>query len=107
MEAFSSSLQKRAQDGGSTCHPKCEELQISHVCFANDLFILDGADVRSINIMKGILDDFSHMPGLFPNPQRSSSFISDACENLKSDIFAMFNMEVKEYQELRRSYNLY
>lgn len=70
MEAFSTLFQRKIQNGNFTFHPKCSEMQISHVCFADDLFNFSGADANSIEVIKMALADFSSMSGLFPNIQK-------------------------------------
>lgn len=80
MEAFSCLLNRRAQRVNFVYHPKCVELQITHVCFADDLFIPAGADCAAISIVKGPLEDFSNMSGLFPRAQKRSISICDTEE---------------------------
>lgn len=58
MADFFRLFQRKIQNGEFTYHLKCAELQVSHVCFDDDLFIFAGADVRSINVIKEALTDF-------------------------------------------------
>lgn len=58
MEAFTAMLTFRTQNLAFTFHPKCKELNISHLIFADDLFILSGADANSFQIVKDVLHDF-------------------------------------------------
>ena len=71
MKALSSLFKRKIQNGGFTFHSKCSKIQISHVCFADDLFIFAGANIGSIRVINDALTDFSAMSGLFPNSQKN------------------------------------
>ena len=63
MEAFSCTLDKKVQHTGFIFHPKCEELKINHVIFTDDLFIMCGANISSLEIMKEEIIDFGDVSG--------------------------------------------
>lgn len=51
IEYLSKSLQKRTKEGFSY-HKDCTEMKLTHLCFANDLFIFSNGYRRSIEIIK-------------------------------------------------------
>lgn len=58
MEAFFLAYSTRDLRMGASLisyNPNCAELKISHVCFADDLFILANADVSSVNVINRAL----------------------------------------------------
>ena len=59
MEAFSCILKTHIQSSSFQFHPKCENLQVSHVCFVDDLFLLSAANVESVNVLKQTLEEFN------------------------------------------------
>lgn len=67
MEAFSSLLTQNIGTGDFQYHPKCQSLGISHVAFADDLFILNGAHSESLQIILNTLKQFYGFSGLQPN----------------------------------------
>lgn len=75
--------------GQFTFHPKCSELSISYLAFADDLFLLSGADCSSIGIIKEVLDEFFHSSGLKPNLQKSLIFFSGVSNEVKDDILRL------------------
>lgn len=77
MAAFISMLQHRNSQGQFTFHPKCLDFQISHLVFADDLFVLCGADIDSYyQVVKGMLDDFYLYSGLRLNMDKSTIFFA-------------------------------
>lgn len=82
MEGFYSILHSKSITSPFTFHPKCKELQLHHIAFANDLFVLCGADQGSSTV-KSALDDFYSFSGLSPNLQKSAAYYSGVSSNLK------------------------
>lgn len=56
-------------------HITCR-LQLSHVIFADDLFILCGADATSFHLVNDVWADFHLLSGLKPNLLKSRVFFS-------------------------------
>lgn len=76
MEGFSATLHHRINHLNFTFHPTCAELQISHVIFADDPFILCGANSTSFQLVCKFLDDFDLYSGLRPNLDKSIIFFA-------------------------------
>nr|GEV47910.1 hypothetical protein [Tanacetum cinerariifolium] len=55
-------------------HAWCKDLQLTHICFTDDLMIFCNRDVQSIYVVKKSLNDFSKVSGLFPNLKKSTIF---------------------------------
>ena len=55
MEAFSLSLSKAVLHPRFDFHPKCKQIKLSHLCFADDLFLFAKGNVDSVQIT---LDDW-------------------------------------------------
>ncbi|GKD09821.1 hypothetical protein Tco_1189506 [Tanacetum coccineum] len=65
MEVFTLILQKHIrEDGKFRYHWGCKELEISHLCFANDLLVLCHGDANSVKVVKRAMDLFSSISGL-------------------------------------------
>jgi hypothetical protein len=39
-------------------HPRCRKLKLNHLCFVDDLLIFSAASIRSVKVIKDVLDDF-------------------------------------------------
>lgn len=75
MEGFTALLQYRVRQCEEfVFHPRCRSLDITHLIFADDLFVLCGAEQGSFQVIADSLDDFNHFSGLKPNMGKSSSF---------------------------------
>lgn len=54
-------------------HPKCKELQLTHLCFTDDL-IFTSADADSVRVIQTRLGEFSRLAGLCANSLKSEIF---------------------------------
>lgn len=86
MEGFSALFQYKMDQNGFVFHPKCEALQISHLIFADDLFVLSGADPQSFRTIQEALQDFLLFSGLKPNLQKSSIYLARVTQTHRSEL---------------------
>mgnify|MGYP004713023607 CR=1 FL=1 len=75
MEAFTQLFDANTASFGYNFHPRCAKFQISHISFADDLFILVAATQQSMLTIKATLEEFSAMSGLNPNLAKSELFM--------------------------------
>lgn len=83
MEAFSALLSFRVGLGQFSYHPRCRGLNLHHLVFADDLFIMCSATVSSFTLIDQLLKDFHAFSGLKPNISKSSIFFAGVNEELK------------------------
>jgi hypothetical protein len=57
-------------------HRGCEEMKLTHLCFADDLFMFCGGDKESVGWLKEKLHQFHRISGLQVNDQKSCVYIS-------------------------------
>lgn len=57
MDAFSFILQSRIGQGGFSYHPKCAAINLSHLAFADDMFIVCGATPQSFETINSVLKE--------------------------------------------------
>ncbi|GJZ59819.1 RNA-directed DNA polymerase, eukaryota, reverse transcriptase zinc-binding domain protein [Tanacetum coccineum] len=68
MEVFNLIMkQKIKEDNSFKYHHGCKSLEISHLCFADDLLVMCHGDVNSVKVIKRALDTFSDVSSLHPN----------------------------------------
>ena len=84
MEAFSRSLYVAARAPNFEFHPKCEGIKLTHVSFADDIFLFAGGTTSSVRVIMDELNKFENFSGLQVNKKKSAIFlagISDAIRN--------------------------
>ena len=89
MEAFSRSLSKTVLHPRFDFHQKCKEIKLSHLCFADDLFIFAKENVDSVQITMDELTKFEAFLEMQVNKQKSAVFLAGIEDNVKSTILDM------------------
>lgn len=56
-------------------HPKCKPLEITHLCFADDVMIFTKGNERAVSVVQGILHSFSAVSGLSVSVNKSAVFL--------------------------------
>lgn len=79
MEVFHK-LMVQATTSGFKFHPKCERVNLTHLCFADDLMIFTAGDLTSIQKVKSVLEQFKEISGLQANSLKSEVFLSGVSE---------------------------
>lgn len=65
MEIFSRILLCKVQEFSIfKFHPKCKELQLTHLCFADNLMIFARADLHSIGVIQADITEFNQHAGI-------------------------------------------
>ncbi|GKA63577.1 hypothetical protein Tco_0763183 [Tanacetum coccineum] len=87
MEILTLILQRRVRTSESfRYHKQCEELQITNVCFAYDLFILARGDVESARVIMESLNEFKQVSMLIPSISKSTAFFCNVVNQVKMAI---------------------
>ncbi|XP_021994822.1 uncharacterized protein LOC110891434 [Helianthus annuus] len=90
MEVLTCQLQHASSiDSSFRFHNKCQRQRIINLCFADDLFLFARGDVRSVSCIMNALSQFSHMSGLIPNVQKSTSFFCNVPQHVKEAILGI------------------
>ncbi|GJT19247.1 RNA-directed DNA polymerase, eukaryota, reverse transcriptase zinc-binding domain protein [Tanacetum coccineum] len=95
MEVLNLIIQSQiVQKGNFKYHSGCEELKITNLCFADDLFILCNGDCESVKVIKLALEEFGSTSGLVPNLGKSTMFYRYINEDLKNKILEIVSFAV-------------
>lgn len=76
MEYLSRSLCALKLNKNFKFHPKCAKLNITHLCFADDLLLFARGDLESISTMNKCFQQFSCASGLKANLDKSCAYFS-------------------------------
>ena len=86
MEAFSRSLAMAASRQGFQFHPRCKEINLTHLCFADDMFLFSGGTLSSVQVYMDELNRFACFLGLQVNNQKSAIFIAGVSDEVRNDL---------------------
>ncbi|XP_020243132.1 uncharacterized protein LOC109821353 [Asparagus officinalis] len=86
MEYLSRKLRVLKNDRLFKFHPKCSQLNITHLIFADDLLLFAKGDVYSVHKLFQCVKEFSAVSGLEANPEKCSVFFGGIDESVKSSI---------------------
>lgn len=67
-------------------HWGCDELQLTHLCFADDLILFCHGDSQSVEVLKRALDEFSSVSGLFPSMDKCTTFFGHVSRSVQEEI---------------------
>src|SRR5581483_333322 len=87
MEGFSLIFKQCISEATSFgYHQGCHDLELTHLCFADDLFVFTRGDVHSVEILKKALSLFALRSGLAPNLQKSDVFFGNVSPSVRDAI---------------------
>lgn len=87
MEGFAMIFRQCIQEATAFgYHPGCSEHDLTHLCFADDLFVFTAGDVPSVEILKKALSIFERKAGLAPNLSKSDIFFGNVSNDTKEAI---------------------
>ena len=86
MEAFSRSLSVAANRQEFQFHPKCGEINLTHLCFADDMFLFAGGTRYSVQVIMDELNRFERFSRLQVNKQKSAIFLTEVNDDVKNDL---------------------
>ncbi|KAJ9536655.1 hypothetical protein OSB04_un000128 [Centaurea solstitialis] len=91
MEGFNMALKHCIQQANTSFgyHEGCQALGISHLCFADDLFVFTRGDVASVQVLKHALELFRGWSGMVPSLEKSEIFFSNVPDDTKSAILGL------------------
>nr|GEZ10111.1 RNA-directed DNA polymerase, eukaryota, reverse transcriptase zinc-binding domain protein [Tanacetum cinerariifolium] len=95
MEVFTQSMKK--QISVSRCfkyHWGCKELEISHLCFVDDLLVLCHGDILFFKVVKKALESFNAVSGLVPNLGKSTIFFGNVEESIENEILEIMPFKI-------------
>ena len=88
MEAFSRSLAVAANRQGFQFHPRCKEINLTHLCFADDMFLFSGGTHSSVQVFMDELNRFACFSGLQVNKQKSVIFLAGVPDEVKNNMLS-------------------
>ena len=95
MEIFTQIMHKQIKENAKfRYHWGCKQLEISHLCFADDLLVLCHGDLDSVKIVKKAMNMFSVVSGLNPNIGKSTVFFGNVKDHVKQSILNILPFKI-------------
>lgn len=76
MNVLSKMLDRSAKRGEMGYHPKCRNIDLTHMCFADDLMIFADGTEHSVEGILRVFDEFDKMSGLKISKEKSVLFMA-------------------------------
>lgn len=86
LEVLSQLLIGKYTDGSIGFHPQTEDLQLTHLAFADDLMIFSDGTVNSIKCIADTLEDFALWSGLRMNKSKTELYVAGLNNDETADI---------------------
>lgn len=67
-------------------HWRCEELELTHLCFVDDLLLFCHGDMYSAAVLRAALDEFRNVSGLEVNMNKSTTFFGNVKSSTQAHI---------------------
>lgn len=93
MNVLSKMLDEAAEKKKIGYHPKCKNISLTHLCFADDLMIFAEGTKRSIEGILQVFDEFGKMSGLHISLEKPKLFMAGVNLTNQSDITEHFSFE--------------
>ena len=81
MEYLSRILSRMCESSHFQFHPRCKDIKLTHLCFADDLILCSKGEYQSILLLLQAFKLFSNSAGLKANQQKSSVYCHGMPEN--------------------------
>ena len=90
MNVLSRMLDEAAVQGRIGYHPRCKNIDLTHLCFADDLMIFADGTKNSIEGILGVFDEFDKMSGLKISMEKSVLFMAGVTIQRKEEMLRQF-----------------
>ena len=94
MEAFSRSLSMEVLHPRFDFRPKCKAINLSHLCFADDIYLFAKGNMTSVQIIMDELAKFETFSGLQVNKQKSAVFLAGINDSAKATFLSMMGFSL-------------
>ena len=71
-------------------HPKCKNIQVTHLCFADDLMVFTDGTKRSIERVLKVFEEFAAISKLNISLEKSTLYIAGTSADTETNILGSF-----------------
>lgn len=92
MNVLSKLIDEAAEQRRTGYHPRCKNINLTHLCFADDLMIFADGTKRSLEGVLKVFEVFEKASGLKINLEKSTLFIAGIGGQHQEDILWLFRL---------------
>ena len=96
MEYLSRLLKGLKEEKNFKYHPKCAKLDVTHLCFADDLLLFSRGDLNSIKELHKCFIEFYQASGLQANLNKSSIYCGGVQKEVRQQIVQQLGYTIEE-----------
>lgn len=93
MNVLSKMLDKAALDRKFGYHPKCKNIKLTHLCFADDLMVFTDGRQHSMEGIISFFDEFVCVSGLHISIEKSTLYMAGVTDVVRQFVVARFPFE--------------
>lgn len=93
MEVLSKMLNSTARRGIISYHPKCQKVNITHLCFTDDLVVFTSAPPSSLMGIQTVLDDFHSVSGLSVSNGKSKLYCRGVSKEVNDNLATIMGLK--------------
>ncbi|KAG7543595.1 Reverse transcriptase zinc-binding domain [Arabidopsis thaliana x Arabidopsis arenosa] len=93
MNVLSHMIDKAAQNKSFEYHPNCKHMNLTHLCFADDLMIFVKGNKKSVESVLKVFDEFATHSGLKISLEKSTLYMAGVSTTQKDEILQQFPFE--------------
>ncbi|KAG7578526.1 Reverse transcriptase domain [Arabidopsis thaliana x Arabidopsis arenosa] len=93
MNVLSHLINKSAAENKFGYHPRCHNILLTHLCFADDLMVFAEGTKRSVESIITIFDEFAKISGLKISLEKSTLFMAGIQQTTQEEILQNFPFE--------------
>lgn len=93
MQVLTKLLDKAALERRIGYHPYCKDLNLTHLCFADDVIVFSDGKKSSIEGVLDVFKEFAKISGLSISLEKSTLFLAGVHENDSVEILGQFPFE--------------
>lgn len=94
MHVLSKLLDKSAAERRMGYHPKCKNLGLTHLSFADDILVFSDGNSRSIESILEVFNTFAAISGLLMSVEKSTIFCAGVDDEARQGIQAQYGLAV-------------
>lgn len=94
MNVLSCMLDKAALEKQFGYHPRCRNMNLTHLCFADDIMVFSDGTTRSIQGILTTFEKFAAMSGLKISVEKSTVFMAGVSPTTKESILQQFPFDL-------------